>query len=71
MLQIFSMLEMAYAEMPFEADECQVIYVDNGIDHELNHFVADNLPMLKNLFRRKNRNIYRRNNDPGDQCRYS
>ena len=52
MLQIFSMLEMAYAEMPFEADECQVIYVDNGIDHELNHFVADNLPMLKNLFRR-------------------
>ena len=52
MLQIFTMLEMAYAEMPFEADECQVIYVDNGLDHELNHFVADNLPMLKNLFRR-------------------
>ena len=52
MLQIFSMLEMAYAEMPFEADECQVIYVDNGIEHDLNHFVADNLPMLKTLFRR-------------------
>lgn len=52
MLQIFTMLEMAYAEMPFEADECQVIYVDNGTQHELNQFVADNLPMLKNLFRR-------------------
>lgn len=52
MLQIFNMYEMAYAEMPFEADECQVIYVDNGLDHKLNHFVADNLPMLKNLFRR-------------------
>lgn len=51
MLQIFTALEMAYAEMPFEADECQVIYVDNGMDHRLNHFVVDNLPMLKNMFR--------------------
>ena len=51
MLQIFKHLEMVYAEMPFEEDECQVIFVDNGAHHELNEYVRGNLRELKSMFR--------------------
>ena len=51
MLQIFTHLEMVYAELPFEADECQVIYVDNGASHALNSYVKYHLKELKKMFR--------------------
>lgn len=50
MLQIFNKYEMVYAEMPFEADKCQVVYFDNGSDHALNDFVRSYLYELKHIF---------------------
>ena len=53
MIGIFKYLEMVYAELPFEADECQVIFVDNGADHRLNRYVKEHIKDIKNMFRRE------------------
>ncbi len=51
MLQLFNLAEMVYAELPFEADECQVIFVDNGDAHQLNQYVKEHLQEIKAMFR--------------------
>ncbi len=53
MLQVFNQYEMIYAELPFEVEISQVVFIDNGSCHELNDFVKSNLPALKHIFRHR------------------
>ncbi len=50
MLQIYKKKELAYGEMPFEADERQVVYINNGFPHPLNLFVEEKLKDIKQVF---------------------
>lgn len=50
MLQLYDRATMAVGEIPFGIDRRQVVYIDNGAPHPLNHFVRENLSELNAIF---------------------
>ena len=50
MISLLNPFQLALAEFPFEADETQVLYIENEFDIEINLYVKRNLRKIKKIF---------------------
>lgn len=53
MMALVNEYELAFGEMPFEPDYRQVIFVDNGLNRELNDFIMTHIWEIKRIFEYK------------------
>ena len=53
MMSLVNQYELAFGQMPFEPDDRQVVFVDNGLNRELNDFIMTHIWEIKRIFEYK------------------